>query len=88
MTNQIGVKPPFFSVPERVRIDQSFHIQLSGLQREQGVTICAATADGELNKFESYAVFMADSEGRVDTGTHNPSEVLTMRRMQWDCYGR
>lgn len=63
---------PTFSVPDSVLVDQSFNICLSGLPQGQHVTIRAKTKDGERKIFESYATFISDTEGKVDTNIQKP----------------
>ncbi|WP_416827331.1 acyl-CoA thioester hydrolase/BAAT C-terminal domain-containing protein [Ectobacillus polymachus] len=61
-----------FSVPKSTLVNQSFPICLSGFSQGQHVTIRAKTKDGERKIFESYATFIADIDGNIDSSIQKP----------------
>src|SRR2546429_628689 len=58
--------------PPVARVDEPFRLTASGLPPGEPVTIRAATRDGELREWASYATFPAGDDGTVDVSTAAP----------------
>ena len=58
--------------PPGARVDEPFRLMVSGLPPGEPVTIRAATRDGELREWASYATFVAGDDGMVDVSTAAP----------------
>ena len=58
--------------PPVARVDEPFRLTASGLPPGEPVTIRAATRDGELREWASYATFLAGDDGTVDVSTAAP----------------
>src|SRR5256884_6993126 len=58
--------------PPVARVDEPFRLTVSGLPPGEPVTIRAATRDGELREWASYATFLAGDDGTVDVSTAAP----------------
>src|SRR2546430_11606585 len=58
--------------PPVARVDEPFRLTASGLPPGEPVTIRAATRDGELREWTSYATFPAGDDGTVDVSTAAP----------------
>src|SRR5438132_6483648 len=58
--------------PPGARVDEPFRLTASGLPPGLPITIRAATRDGELREWASYATFLAGDDGTVDVSTAAP----------------
>jgi dienelactone hydrolase len=58
--------------PPTGRVDEPFHLTVSGLPPGRPVTIRAATSDGSLRRWASHASFLAGEDGTVDVSAVAP----------------
>src|SRR5256884_9827803 len=81
--------------PPGARVDEPFRLTVSGLPPGEPVTIRAATRDGELREWASYATFLAGDDGTVDvstaaplSGTYSGVDRSEERRVGKECRSR
>src|SRR5256884_9932032 len=86
---------PYTTLFRSARVDEPFRLTVSGLPPGEPVTIRAATRDGELREWASYATFLAGDDGTVDvstaaplSGTYSGVDRSEERRVGKECRSR